>query len=236
MKYTYCTISIGEKYLNNTINLITKLNEHSNEHHFVVITDKLGLEFKNTTFIKISDEYKLFIGNTFNYNLKHLPIKISSELGFDYIIFIDADWSISEGYSHEKINNLLIFMETNKYDFCFERPHLIGDGKYEDNLIFWKHKRDFYDLLNTNKFDDGHVVNEQFLVFKNNEKLKTFSLFWSGLCEKSTNGNLWPFAEGVEIGMSASVAKMNYEYYNWQKILSNCFNFTSVDGKFYNRF
>jgi hypothetical protein len=236
MRYTFCTIAIGEKYINNTLNLIKSLNEHSDKHHFVVVTDNDNLNVKNTTFITINKEIKLFIKNSFNYNLKYIPIKFSSEMDFDYVIFIDADWSLSDGYSHSKIIDTLTFMENNKYDFCFERPHLIGKGKTEDNLIFWKHKRDFYNLLDTNQFDDGHVVNEQFLIFKNNEKLKTFSNFWETLCDKATKEDLWAFAEGVEIGMSSSVSKMSYDYYSWQKILTNCFNFTTVDGKFYNRF
>jgi hypothetical protein len=236
MRYTFCTIAIGEKYINNTLNLINGLNEHSDKHHFVVVTDNDTLNVKNTTFITIDKEIKLFIKNSFNYNLKYLPIKFSSEMDFEYVIFIDADWSLNDGYSHNKIMEVLTFMENNNYDFCFERPHLIGEGKTEDDLIFWKHKRDFYNLLETNQFDDGHVVNEQFLIFKNNEKLKTFSNFWEGLCDKATKEDLWAFAEGVEIGMSSSVSKMSYEYYRWQKILTNCFNFTTVDGKFYNRF
>ena len=127
-------------------------------------------------------------------------------------------------------------MEINEYDFCFERPHSIGDGKTQDNTMFWKHKRDFYDLLNTTDFDEGHVVNEQFLIFKNNDKLKEFCLFWESLSERASEGNLWAFAEGVEIGMSAAITKMSYEYYGWQRILNNCFNFTSLDGTFYKRF
>ena len=236
MRYVFCTIAIGEKYVSNVLNLINQLNDHSNKHHFVVVTDDETIKADNTSFIIINKDIKLFIQNSFNYNLKYLPIKISSEMDFDYVIFIDADWSLSDGYSHDKIIQVLTFMENNEYDFCFERPHLIGHGKTQDDLIFWKHKRDFYDLLNTNQFDDGHVVNEQFLIFKNNQKLKTFALFWESLCDKATKGDLWGFAEGVEIGMSASVSKMKYEYYGWQKILTNCFNFTTVSGIFYNRF
>jgi hypothetical protein len=152
------------------------------------------------------------------------------------VIFIDADWSIGEEYNIEKVHNLLKFMDDNNYDFCFERPHLIGDGKLHDNLIFWKHKRDFYDLLNTTEFDDGHVVNEQFLIFKNNDKLNKFAYFWELLCDKASDNNLWAFAEGVEIGMSSSYSKMRYEYYGWQKILNNCFIFKSLDGTVYKRF
>lgn len=236
MRYVFCTIAIGQKYIDSAVNLAKQLNDISNEHHFIIVTDNTEHVVDNVTFIEVPNDKKFFIQTFFNYNLKYLPIKYSSELDFDYVIFIDADWSLSNEYSTEKVQNVLEFMEINKYDFCFERPHSIGHGKTQDNLIFWKHKRDFYDLLNTTDFDEGHVVNEQFLIFKNNDKLKEFCLFWESLCERASEGNLWAFAEGVEIGMSAAITKMNYEYYGWQKILNNCFSFTSLDGTFYKRF
>jgi hypothetical protein len=236
MRYIYCTIAIGEKYLSSAIKFSEELNKISDDHHYLIVTEDINHTIKNTTFVEMPTDKKLFIQNYFNYNLKYLPIKYSSELDYDYVIFIDADWVIGEEYKPEKVHNVLNFMDTNNYDFCFERPHPIGDGKLHDNLIFWKHKRDFYDLLNTTEFDDGHVVNEQFLIFKNNDKLKKFTSFWASLCEKSSDNNLWPFAEGVEIGMSSSHSKMTYEYYGWQKILNNCFIFNSLDGTLYKRF
>lgn len=236
MRYVFCTIAIGQKYIDSAVNMAKQLNDISNEHHFIIVTDNTEHVVDNVTFIEAPKDKKLFIQNYFNYNLKYLPIKYSSELDFDYIIFIDADWSLGDEYLTEKVHNVLEFMEINKYDFCFERPHSIGDGKTQDNTTFWKHKRDFYDLLNTTDFDEGHVVNEQFLIFKNNDKLKEFCLFWESLSERASEGNLWAFAEGVEIGMSAAITKMSYEYYGWQRILNNCFNFTSLDGTFYKRF
>jgi hypothetical protein len=147
MRYIFCTIAIGDKYLSSAIKFSEQLNEVSDNHHYLIVTDDVNHTIKNTTFIEMPKDKKLFIHNYFNYNLKYLPIKYSSVLNYDYVIFIDADWSLGDDYSHEKVINVLNFMETNQYDFCFERPHLIGDGKLHDNLIFWKHKRDFYDLL-----------------------------------------------------------------------------------------
>lgn len=236
MKYVFCTIAIGEKYLSSAIQLAENLNKVSNNHHFLIVSDDIDYNVDNTTMVKIPEDKKTIIHNFFNYNLKYLPIKYSSELEFDYVIFIDADWSLGKGYSQDKIDNVLRFMEVNNYDFCFERPHLIGSGKVNESTIFWKHKRDFYSLLETNEFDDGHVVNEQFMIFKNNNKLKKFSEFWESLTDKASDGDLWAFAEGVEIGMSASHSKMSYEYYGWQRLLNDCFIFQSASGILYKRF
>lgn len=236
MSYAFCTIAIGSDYLQNAINFANKLNEISNEHHYVVVTNEETPSIDNTTFVKLPENQTLFIHNFFNYNLKYLPIKLASELGFEYVLFIDSDWKLEEGFSIEKIKGLFDFMESDNYDMLFERPHSIGGGKHDGHNCFWKHKRDFYKLLETNEFDNGHVVNEQFLVFKNSEKLKTFVSFWEELTRLSTESNVWAFAEGVEIGMSSVKANLKWCYFGWQNILNNCFSFFTKDAKFYKRF
>lgn len=236
LSYAFCTIAIGEEYLQSAINFANKLNEFSDEHHYVIITKGDTPAIQNTTFVQIPINQPLFIQNIFNYNLKYLPIKISSELGFEYIFFVDSDWKLENEFSTKKINTVISFMETNNYDMLFERPHSIGEGKHDKDNCFWKHKRDFYKLLETDEFDNGHVVNEQFLVFKNSEKLKLFTSFWEKLTRNSTESNVWAFAEGVEIGMSSAKANLNWCYYGWQDILNNCFSFFTKDVKYYKRF
>jgi hypothetical protein len=46
------------------------------------------------------------------------------------------------------------------------------------------------------------------MIFANNDKLSIFSANWMNLFNKSQVENIWSFAEGVEIGMSAVVADM----------------------------
>lgn len=234
--YAFCTIAIGEEYIQSAINFANKLNEFSNDHHYVIITEGDTPTIQNTTFVQIPKNKTLFIQNIFNYNLKYLPIKVSSEMGFNYIFFVDSDWIIEREFSTEKIKAVISFMKSNNYDMLFERPHSIGIGKHDNDNCFWKHKRDFYKLLETEEYDNGHVANEQFLVFKNSEKLKTFISFWEELTHNSTESNVWAFAEGVEVGMSSVKANLNCCYYGWQDILNNCFSFFTKDAKFYNRF
>jgi len=236
VKYAFCTISVGDEYLQKSIDFANKLNEISNEHHYVVVTNRQTPDIQNTTFVNLSENEVLFIHNIFNYNLKYLPIKVSCEMGFDYVIFIDSDWRIEDGFSPEKIKNLLGFMQMQDFDMLFERPHPIGYGKHDGDNCFWRHKRDFYKLLETDEFDNGHVTNEQFLVFKNSEKLKVFISFWEKLTQHSTSSNIWAFAEGVEIGMSSVKANFKWCYYGWQNILNNCFSFLTKDAKFHKRF
>jgi hypothetical protein len=236
VSYCFCTIAIGEKYYESAINFAEKLNKKSNKHHMVIITDVIIQDIPNTTFIEIPKSETLFIQNIFNYNLKYYPIKHSKQMGFDYIIFVDSDWEIIEDYNEDEILKMFNFMSENNLDFLFERPHLIGHGKHDGQQSFWRHKIDFYKLLETDLYDSGHVVNEQFLVFKNNEKLKIFLNEWERLTNLATKNNLWAFAEGVEIGMSSALSNMNFNYNDWKNFVRNFFTFTSVDGKIYNRF
>lgn len=234
MKYCFCTISIGEDYVNSVKKFIHDLNVKCENNHFVLITNSDLNFINNTTIGRVPNEKKIKICNQFNYNLKYLPIKLSHELNFDYIIYVDSDWAITDEFSEEKLYDVFKFMDENAYDLLYERPHTIGEGKFNEDC-FWKHKRDFYDLLNTNLYDKGQVVNEQFLIFKNSNKIKKFIDEWEKLEKIASDGDLWAFAEGVEIGMSSCVADLNMTY-SWRGFLNNSFSFLTKDGRFYQRF
>lgn len=232
----YCTIAIGEQYLNSAIKMAESLNQYSDNHNMLIVTDKNINNFKNTHFVKIPDTYVLFIQNIFNYMLKFYPMYLANKLNYDYIIFIDADWRIKSSYNKDNVNSLLDYMEKNNFDILFERPCNIGIGKKDDINCFWKHKVDFYNLKETNEYDDGHVCNEQFIVFRKNEKFNLFVNKFKELYELSTDAKLWPFAEGLEIGMSMAYSKMKYDYLGWQNYLRGMFEFNTKDEKLYIRF
>jgi hypothetical protein len=158
-----------------------------------------------------------------------------SKLDYKYVLFFDADWSIHNGYSEVKLLNFLDELENSNLDFIYERPHSIGDSKRDLNNCFWKHKIEPYGLMNTNFYDKGQVVNEQFMIFKNNDKLKVFVNKWKERNEFGVKNNIWAFAEGVEIGMSAIDAKMNMD---WKKMfeLKGFFSFVANTGVTHIRF
>ena len=121
-------------------------------------------------------------------------------------------------------------------DFYFERPHSIGTSKLNlDNNCFWKHKISPYRLLETTKYDNAHVCNEQFMIFKNNEKLERFVESWSEKNQFCIENNVWTFAEGVEIGMSYVDAGMAVRYTNFSTI-NDCFEFNDISGNLHVRF
>jgi hypothetical protein len=235
MSYVYCTIAIGEKYLKTAINFAKKLNEISKSHKVLIVTDGNRQEIENVVFVKFNNNEKKTINNYFNYNLKYIPIMESLKFNFDFVLFFDADWDLHIGYSEKKLLSFLESFRNSGFDFIYERPHSIGDSKRDPNKCFWKHKIEPYGLLKTNFYDKGQVVNEQFLVFKNNEKLKIFIDKWKERNEFGVKNNIWAFAEGVEIGMSAVDAKMNMD---WKKMfeLKEFFSFIANTGVTHIRF
>lgn len=235
-KVLYCTIAVGEVYLNSAINMSKTLNNYSDNHHMLIVSDTNCEPINNTTFEVIPQNQILFIKNTFNYMMKYYPLYLSNNMEYDYVIFIDADWRIRGTYDTSKVNLMLEYMTENNYDMLFERPHSIGLGKHDGINCFWQHKIDFYKLKETNIYDSGHVCNEQFMVFKKNEKFNLFVNKFKELYEISSNAGLWPFAEGLEIGMSMAHSKMKCDWLGWGKYISGMFEFNSKDGGLHIRF
>jgi hypothetical protein len=213
------------------LNFAKKLNKKSNSHHFIIVTDKIIDEkIDNTTFVLLPTETKLFVGGWFNWMLKYYPIKVAKEIGYEYVIFLDADWRIRESYNENGILKLFDFMKENDIDICFERPYNIGNAKKEGIHCIFSHKIEFYKLLETNEYDEGHACNEQFLILKNTDKLEKFVKKFEELYHKSTENNIWAFCEGLEIGMSMAHAKMNMNWGGWEPYLRDMFEFTCKAG------
>ncbi len=236
MKYLYCTIAIGEKYVESAIAFAKKLNQKSKTHHMLIVTDIVCEDIENVTFKIIPEDKVLFTRFIFNYNLKYYPLFLASSMDYEYVIFVDSDWRITDEYEEHKLIELLNYMGESGYDMFYERPHTIGGGKLDGDNCFWRHKRDFYKLMETTEFDEGNVCNEQFIIFANNEKFTIFVKKWEELYEIAANENLWAYAEGVEIGMSTVSAKMNCNYDNWMHMLRNMYEFNAISGQLYIRF
>jgi hypothetical protein len=234
IKYTYCTIAVGERYLKQAIQLAENLNKFSSNHNFIIVTNTPQDHIKNCQFYYLPKSETLHIRNIFNYNLKYYPIKIASELDYEYIIFIDSDWDLFNGFSEDKIFHFLNEINKEDLDFIFERPSFIS-GKNNYNTCFWRHKIDTYQLMSTDKYDHGHVPNEQFLVFKVNEKLKKFVKKWEELNKICVETQTNPFAEGVEIGISSVESNMKWSW-GYLNIMSECFIFRANNGHYYSRF
>jgi hypothetical protein len=240
----FCSLAVGESYLKNFIDLCNEKKKRDNSKSLAV-TDKdtfellsdLIKENNHIEYVVIEDNYVINewpLG--FNFNLKHLPIKHSIKEGIDFIVYIDSDFRIIDGYHPNKFKNLFDNMVSNDIDYVFERPYFISHGKQHHHDNFWRHKIEPYKLMETSKYDNYHVCNEQFLVFRNSNKMTIFSERWEELYWKSIELNVWTFAEGLEIAMASADAEMTFDFNLFRGTLNNCFQFNDKSGNLHTRF
>jgi hypothetical protein len=250
MKYCFSTLSIGAEYEIKTIKFYLELaSRTTNCDFFITTTNKefpnLGERFK----IKVIDPPSLHhesVGTTsFNYNLKSLSLKNVVEYEkqnpelqkYEYIIFSDADWTMYEGFSEEKVFNMLNWIKENDYDFVFERPARIGDSRAHPEGSFFRDKIYDYDILEYDKWDEGHCANEQFMIFKNSYKFRFFVQRWEQFLWYSIQNKIRNYAEGFEIGVSALEAGMKWHFEGaFNHFLQQCFQFHTKQNQLHIRF
>jgi hypothetical protein len=96
-KYIFCTIAIGEKYFKSACDFAKKLNEKSDKHKVIIVSDIEGEKIKNCEFVNTPKKLTLFYpSGCFNYNLKYYPIKMASKKNCDYVLYFDADWKVAD--------------------------------------------------------------------------------------------------------------------------------------------
>ena len=235
-KTTICSIAIGKEYQDSFYKLVDDIcKQDTTNLNFLCITNTRNNISPNCKNINIeNDNHQLFHKhghrNEFNFNLKYLPISASSkEKDTDCIIFIDSDWKTHKNFQIHRVKSFVDTFMKSDADFIYERPHTIGGCK-KDSRLFWRHKVDLYNLKKTDKYDNAHVVNEQFLAFKNNNKMHSFIDSWQKRNIICLENGIRPWAEGVEIGMSYTDANMT-AVNNYHKITLECFQFQSKDGR-----
>jgi hypothetical protein len=249
-KYFITTLAINEPYFEKSLDFYTQLHDRTKNCTLNITATRNDLsrleEHTGLTYDEFKERYPKINLNTledfnfridfplemdgtgfiFNLNLKVISIKSCLKLkqNFDYLIYIDGDWGIHDGFDEEKFFRLFENMEASDIDFAFERPARIGDGRVNPSQTFYADKFYDYECLDNPLWDNAHVTNEQFLVFKNNWKLILFEQKWEQMLWYTIANNIRNYPDGFEIGVSALEAGMKWNY-NLFPILSNCFYF-----------
>jgi hypothetical protein len=239
MRYCFVTLAINEPYESNVVNLFKDLRDKTTQCDFFITTTNPNYpEMGDRVHVDVINPPSLYSFSTlFYYNLKCLSLKHvvehEREIGlheYDYVIYIDSDWSIGDSFSEERLTGMLGFLEENEFDFGFERPATIGGGKENMDSCFFKHKIHDYNVLEHNKWDDAEVVNEQFLVFKNSSKFRFFVQRWEQFLWYSVANSINNFSEGFEIGISALEADMKHVHSFFHTFMPDCFAFYNSSG------
>jgi hypothetical protein len=237
MKYIFTTLAVGESYLQNAAECYTKYSEKCSADFNITTNEVVEVgERVNLDIFKLDKYHDDGVGFTFFLNLKVLSLKYCLDKGYDYIIYNDADWTMTEGFSEEKLFNMFDHMKKNDIDFLFERPALIGDHKKDISNCFFDRKLQDYHVFEHSKWDDAHVVNEQFMVFKNSWKFRYFVRRWEEFLWYSIHNNIRNYPDGFDIGVSALEAEMKWDWNGFRHTVNNCFEFRDKAGNLHKRF
>ena len=249
MKYCFTTLAIGEEYERNALKLFKDLKNKTTNCDFFLATNNVECKDFEDDRIKINiiDPIKTVDsrpGFNFNVNLKCLALKSSlthvkndhTLLPYDFIFYIDGDWSVMESFDESKIKNIFNYMVNESKDFVFERPALVKESRLDPENSFFREKIYDYDILEYTGWDNAHVCNEQLLLFKNNYKFKFFVQRWEQFLWYTIQNDIRNYAEGFEIGISALEAGMEYNWGAFQAFLGSCFSFYTKEGVWHGRF
>jgi hypothetical protein len=220
----FCTLAVGKEYNGYAQRLYHTLQKVLG-CPLLIVTDNIEY-FKNTPknnliLRELTKNYKTEINwannyAPFNYNLKFLPIKFARKDSkenkkFDFIFFVDCDWFLRQSHSKHKFN--LELQGLGEYDALAGRDLRLFHEKQNRQLIPIQ-KLELYNLYNTTKYDQAQIVNEQYLLFRNSDKLDVFIESWEKLEKICSDNNGIAYAEGLEIGMSAIDANIKFKISN----------------------
>jgi hypothetical protein len=237
MKYIFTTLAVGDSYLKNASENYNKYSEKCLADFNITTNEICNVGKKvNLDLFKLDSYDDGNPGFSFYLNLKVLSLKYCLDKGYDYIIYNDADWRMTENFSEDKLLNLFNHMEKNNLDFLFERPSLIGDHKKNMSNCFFDRKLYDYHVFEHTKWDNAHVVNEQFMIFKNNWKFRYFVRRWEEFLWYSIHNNIRNYPDGFDIGVSALEAEMKWDWNSFRGFIPNCFEFHDKSGNLHIRF
>lgn len=217
MRYCFTTLAIGDKYEKSAIKLFSELKIKTEFADFNITTTNQKLPIKKTNdFIKwyvLSENTPTHFKKSFYYNLKSLSLKpfiedYNENNEYKFIIYIDSDWSVNCGFEESKMLNLFNYMEENDIDMIYERPGLVKDHKKNPNS-FVLDKLIQYGVNEHTKWDEVNVMNEQFVVYRNNWKFRFYTRRWEQFLWYSVKNEINNFGEGLEMGISSVESEMN---------------------------
>lgn len=212
MKICVTTLCIetngGSRYIDKCRNLI---NSHVNftNYDIIVLTNRFDnlhdLSSDRVKLINYDDRFKdpIVSARLFNMHLKRHSILVAQELGYDIIFYNDCDCFI-DGWDHESFTKFCL-MDFDVAYVSHVNPQL---GELRRSYTHFQDKviNEFGDLYYP-ELDRSPNPNETRVIFKNNEKLKNFILFWDKISDRNNNYNT--YYDGVYFGTSSVHSKMN---------------------------
>lgn len=236
-KYIFTTLAVGDLYVNNASQCYTTFSEKCSADFNITTNKPCDVGSKVNLDIFHLDRYDDGGGGfSFYLNLKVLSLKYCLDKGYDFIIYNDADWRMTDNFDEKRLFDLFEHMNENNLDFLFERPAPIGAHKMNLDYCFFTDKLYNYHVFEHSKWDKAHVVNEQFMIFKNTWKFRYFVRRWEEFLWYSIHNNIRNYPDGFDIGVSALDAEMNWDWNCFRGFLPGFFEFDDKSGNKHIRF
>lgn len=215
MKTVVTTLAIqlgnNSRYIDQCKNLVSTNLQYTN-FDIIVLTNKPQefneFESDRLTIVDYDANYTepLISGKKFNMHLKRYAIRLGADAGHDIVFYNDADAYLT-GWDQKS------FEEKCSKDFDMATPSNIEPqfrGLRLNNPMFQDKVEQIKDLW-YDELDNAPNISEVRVVFKNNNKLKTFLYFWDAIASRNTEYRYFTYFDGVYFGMSAVHAKMKLE-------------------------
>jgi len=238
MKYAFTSLAIGQPYLDSAVSMYNQLhNICTAKYHITTNTVPISSSHINYHIYNQSTSYDDGLpGFSFHVNLKVLSLKNILNYNYDYIIYHDADWRITNQFDENKLYDIFNYMKQSDIDFVFERPITLEYYKQNMHLCFFPDKVKTYGVMDHTFWDKALIVNEQFFIFKNNAKFRLFVMEWEKFLWYSLANNIRHYPDGFDIGISLLLAHMKGDSTSPRKFLANCFEFNIKSGKLFTKF
>jgi len=218
MKTIVCSVLINEERAEeNRYDLRTKLLIESTlkftNFDILIVTDIPDRFNYNNDRVIIKDFHKEFpdepkrVDNLFNYNVKRLPIKICSNLDYDYVFYNDCDCFFSDW--DEDSFKQMIDEGYDVYYATFYPHHTVNDqlSKPESHPKTKERIDKVKDII-TDDMLDAVLAVETRMLYKNSDKLKVMIDTWDLLAKRCVETDNRVNPESTWFCMAHQKAKM----------------------------
>jgi hypothetical protein len=224
MKFLFTTLAIGENYLDDVLGSYILLNKKLEHFNFNITTniDVKNIEKINFDVFTMND-YTL--QNSFNSNLKVLSLKYALDKNYEFLIYHNSNVKFKNDLTEEKLITVFEMMRKNDYDVLLNSKSIIEIEKSKDKDSLYFHRLEEYNLFKYRKWDQSHIIDESFMIFKLNWKFKVFVAKWEQFLWYNIVNNKNSTPSGFESGISMEEAGINIDIMEWKKHIFNCIEY-----------
>ena len=141
------------------------------------------------------------------------------------MIYHNSNVKFKNDLTEEKLITVFEMMRKNDYDVLLNSKSIIEIEKSKDKDSLYFHRLEEYNLFKYRKWDQSHIIDESFMIFKLNWKFKVFVAKWEQFLWYNIVNNKNSTPSGFESGISMEEAGINIDIMEWKKHIFNCIEY-----------